>query len=145
MVTTLPLARSMRFTAAFGMAVRPATRTEHKNIWCVQKQLVIYFNPFLSKFLSAYRKGYSCESVLLHLIEDWKGALDKNSVVGTMIMDLSKTCDLIPHDLFLATLSGYGISTHSLNLLKSCLTNSRLQVRVEDVTSDTSYFPKAQF
>ena len=145
MVTTLPLARFMRFTAAFGMAVRPATRTEHKNIWCVQKQLVIYFNPFLSKFLSAYRKGYSCESVLLHLIEDWKGALDKNSVVGTMIMDLSKTCDLIPHDLFLATLSGYGISTHSLNLLKSCLTNSRQQVRVEDVTSDTSYFPKAQF
>ena len=57
---------------------------------CVQKQLVHYFNPYLSKFLSAYRKGYSCESVLLHLIEDWKGALDKNSVVGTVIMDLSK-------------------------------------------------------
>ncbi|XP_068674420.1 uncharacterized protein [Montipora foliosa] len=50
---------------------------------CVQKQLVHYFNPHLSKFLSAYRKGYSCESVLLHLIEDWKGALDKNCVVGT--------------------------------------------------------------
>ena len=43
---------------------------------CVQKQLVHYFNPYLSKFLSAYRKGYSCESVSLHLIEDWKGALD---------------------------------------------------------------------
>ena len=43
---------------------------------CVQKQLVHYFNPYLSKFLSAYRKGYSCESVFLHLIEDWKGALD---------------------------------------------------------------------
>ena len=105
----------------------------------MQKQLVIYFNPFLSKVLSAYRKGYSCESVLLHLIEDWKGALDKNSVVGTIITDLSKTCDLIPHDLFLAKLSAYGISTHSLNLLKSYLTNSRQRVRVEDVTSDTSY------
>ena len=52
---------------------------------CVQKQLVHYFNPHLSKFLSAYRKGYSCESVLLHLIKDWKGALDKNSVVGTVM------------------------------------------------------------
>ena len=69
---------------------------------CVQKQLVHYFNPYLSKFLSAYRKGYSCESVLLHLIDDWKGALDKNSVVGTVIMDLSKAFDLIAHDLLLA-------------------------------------------
>ena len=85
---------------------------------CVQKQLVHYFNPYLSKFLSAYRKGYICESVLLHLIEDWKGALDKNSVVGTVIMDLSKAFDLIPHHLLLAKLSAYGISTHSLNLLK---------------------------
>ena len=98
-----------------------------------------YFNPYLSKFLSAYRKGYSCESVLLHLIEDWKGALDKNSVVGTVIMDLSKAFDLIPHDLLLAKLSAYGISTHSLNLLKSYLTNRRQRVRVEDVTSDISY------
>ena len=84
---------------------------------CVQKQLVHYFNPYLSKFLSAYRKGYSCESVLLHLTEDWKGVLDKNSVVGTVIMYLSKAFDLIPHDLLLAKLSAYGISTHSLNLL----------------------------
>ena len=43
---------------------------------CVQKQLVYYFKPYLSKFLSAYGEGYSCESVLLRLIEDWKGALD---------------------------------------------------------------------
>ena len=85
---------------------------------CVQKQLVHYFNPYFSKFLSAYTKGYSCESVLLHLLEEWKGALDKNSVVGTVIMDLSKAFDLIPHDLLLAKLSAYGISTDRLNLLK---------------------------
>ena len=85
---------------------------------CVQKQLVHYLNPYFSKFLSAYTKGYSCESVLLHLLEEWKGALDKNSVVGTVIMDLSKAFDLIPHDLLLAKLSAYGISTHRLNLLK---------------------------
>ena len=75
----------------------------------------------------------------MYLIEDWKGALDKNSVVGTVIMDLSKAFDLIPHDLLLAKLSAYGISTHSLNLLKSYLTNRRQRVRVENVTSDISY------
>ena len=58
----------------------------------MQKQLVHYFNPYLSKFFSVYRKGYICESVLLHLIEDWKGALDKNSVVGT-VMNLSNAFD----------------------------------------------------
>ena len=35
--------------------------------------------------------------------------------------------------------TAYGISTHSLNLLKSYLTNRRQWVRVEDVTSDISY------
>ena len=77
--------------------------------------------------------------MLLHLIEDWKGALDKNSVVGTVIMDSSKAFDLIPRDLLLAKLSAYNITTHSLNLLKSYLTNRRQRVRVEDVTSDISY------
>ena len=102
----------------------------------VKKQLVHYLNPFLSEFLSAFRKGYSCESVLFYLIEHWKGTLDKNSVVGTVIMDVSKAFDLIPHDLFLAKLSAYGISTHNLNLLKSYLTK---RVPVEDVTSVISY------
>ena len=77
--------------------------------------------------------------MLLYLIEDWKGALDKNSVVGTVIMDVSKAFDLIPHDLLLVKLSAYGISIHNLNLLKSYLTNRRKRVRVEDVASDISY------
>ena len=86
-------------------------------------------------------KGYSCESVLLHLIADWKGALDKNSVVGSVIMDLSKAFDLIPHDLLLAKLSAYG--THSLK--KSYLTNRRQRVRVEDAKSDISYVNSGVF
>ena len=36
-------------------------------------------------------------------------------------------------------LPAYGISTHSLHLVKSYLTNRRQRVRVEDVTSDISY------
>ena len=32
---------------------------------CLEHQLIQYFNPILSPSLSAYRRGYSCESVLL--------------------------------------------------------------------------------
>ena len=35
-------------------------------------QLLDFFNKVVSKFLSAFRKGYSCETVLIKMIEDWR-------------------------------------------------------------------------
>ena len=54
-------------------------------------QLSDYFSLVLSPFLSsAYRLGYSCEAVLLRLIENWRNALNNKCVVGEVSMDLSK-------------------------------------------------------
>ena len=53
-------------------------------------QLSDYFSSVLSPFLSAYRLGYSCEAVLLRLIENWRNALENKCVVGEVSMDLSK-------------------------------------------------------
>ena len=41
-------------------------------------QLVMYFEKILSSRISAYRKGYSCQHVLIDPTEFWKSALDKN-------------------------------------------------------------------
>ena len=57
---------------------------------CAKRGLFTTSTRICLSSLSAYGKGYSCESEFLHLIEDWKDALDKNSVVGIVIMDLSK-------------------------------------------------------
>ena len=103
---------------------------------CLERQLVQYFNPILSPSLSAYRRGYSCESVLLRLIEDWRFALDKKCVVGAVIMDLSKAFDIIPHNLLLAKLAAYGISSSSLVLLQDYLRGRSQRAKIEDVTSD---------
>ena len=44
-------------------------------------QTVPYLDNVLSTYLSAYRKGYSRQHVLLRLIEKWRQCLDQNKVV----------------------------------------------------------------
>jgi hypothetical protein len=43
--------------------------------------------------LSAFRKGYVCQTALLKVIEDWKKALDQNKYVAAILMDLSQSRD----------------------------------------------------
>ena len=105
---------------------------------CLDRQLTQHFSSILSKFLSAYRKGYSCKAVLLHLIEDWRRSLDNKCVVGAVVMDLSKAFDVIPHDLLLTKLAAYGVSPHSLKLLESYVHDRRQRVRIEHVKSEVS-------
>ena len=56
--------------------------------------------------MAAYRVHYSSSHVLIRLIEEnWKKALDKNVVAGTVLMD---SC--IPHGLLIRKLHAYEFS-----------------------------------
>ena len=55
------------------------------------------------------------------MIEMWRRCLDENKVVGTILMDLSKAFDSLPHDLLIAKLHAYGFSDNALTLLLSYL------------------------
>ena len=46
---------------------------------------------FLSIFVSAYRKRYSANHVLISLIENWKKSLNNNKIVGAIFMYLIKS------------------------------------------------------
>ena len=96
-----------------------------------------YFATIISPFFSAYRSGYSCEAVLLHLIESWRQDLNKGKTVGLVMLDLSKAFDLIPHNLLLDKLKVYDLSTQSLNLIKDYLSGRRQRVKVANAKSDT--------
>ena len=65
-------------------------------------------NKILSKHITAYRKGHSCQHVLLKLTEDWRKHIDENKIVGGLLMDLSKAFDCLPHELLIAKLEAYG-------------------------------------
>ena len=80
----------------------------------MKSQIVPFSDSFLSEFISAYRKNYSAQHVLIRLIEEWRQNLDQNLIVGAVLMDLSKAFDCIPHDLLIAKLDVYGFSKNAL-------------------------------
>ena len=68
--------------------------------------------------MSAYRSKYSCETTLIRLVEDWKGALDLNKAVAVLSTDMSKAFDSMYPPLLIAKLESYGVSKPSCSLLK---------------------------
>ena len=89
----------------------------------------------LSNFTSAYRKTYSSNHVLLRLIENWKKSLDNKNFVGTVLMDLSKTFDCIPHDLLVAKLHAYGLTEEAVTFIYSYLKRRKQGVKIKNTDS----------
>ena len=48
-------------------------------------QMVNHFRALFNDLLSAFRKLYSCQTLLLRFIEDLKSALDKNMKIGAVL------------------------------------------------------------
>jgi hypothetical protein len=72
--------------------------------------------------------------MLLRLLEDWREALDKkNFYVSAVLMDLSKAFDCLPHNILLDKLSAYGVSSQSVSLLKSYLSNRKQQIKLNSL------------
>ena len=88
----------------------------------------------LSPLLCGFREGYSTQHALLRLVEDLKASLDEKLIAGTVMMDLSKAFDCLPHDLLIAKLHAYGFSDNALKLLYNYL-----QGRVQRVKLNSNY------
>ena len=84
-------------------------------------QLFGYFLYKFHEFLSAFRKRYSCQSLLLKVVDDWKYTLDQNLISGVVFMDLSKAIDCLSHSLLIAKLHAYGVDWSACELLADYL------------------------
>ena len=89
-----------------------------------------YFLDIFSPYLSAYRPGCNCEQVLIKFVSIWKKALDENLYFGSVMMDLSKAFDCLPHGLIIAKLNAYGFDSHSCLLIASYLSERMQRVKI---------------
>ena len=101
----------------------------------IKDQIVRGMEKYFSPFLSAYRKNYSSQNILISLTEEWRKKLDNSFVVGAVLTDLYKAFDCIPHDLIIAKLSAYNFSDEALSYIYSYLTNRRQYVRINNTHS----------
>ena len=90
----------------------------------------------ISPFISAYRKNYNTQHVMIRLLEEWRENLDKNYVVGGVLIDLSKAFDCAHHDLLLSKLAAYGLDESFLCYIYSYLLNRKQCVRINNINSD---------
>ena len=87
----------------------------------------------LSDFISASRKSFSSNHVLIRLIKNWKKSLDIKNIVGAVLTELSKAFDCIPHDLLIAKISAYGFSMDTLVFKYSYLKRRKQNVKINNI------------
>ena len=98
----------------------------------VNDQLLEFFSRLFNDLIGAYRKGYSCQSLLVKCIDNSKNALDKQMFIGTLFMDLSKAFDCLPHSLIIAKLRAYGLELPACKLLFSYLRGRKQRVKISN-------------
>ena len=98
-------------------------------------QLDDYVRVLFHPFLSAYRKGYSCQSTILTITEDWRQSLDGGHFVGAILMDLSKAFDCLPHRLLLEKLRACNVAESAVSLLGTYLSDREQCVKIGNTQS----------
>ena len=69
-------------------------------------------------------------------MQAWQEELDEGGLVGTILMDLSKAYDCLPHGLLVAKLEAYGVGKAALNLISNYLSHRKQRTKIGSSYSD---------
>ena len=102
------------------MSILPLLSKVYEKV--IYNQLSYYSESFLNNILCGFRKAHSTQHALFKLPQSWQQVLDNRGFIVTILMDLSKVYDCIPHNLLIAMLECYGVDKASLRILLVYLT-----------------------
>ena len=104
----------------------------------IYNQLGEYMDLFLKKVLCGFRKAHSSQHALFKLLLSWQNELDNSGFIGTILMDLSKAYDCLPHNLIIAKFEVYGLSKNTLKLLLDFLEGRKQRVKIGSNNSNNN-------
>lgn len=73
--------------------------------------------------------NYSTQNPPEKLFKNWQKCLDKSGIVETILADLSKVSDYLPHDLIIPNLAAYEFDETVLNRIQDYLSNQCQRVK----------------
>ena len=80
---------------------------------------------YLNTLLRGFRKVHSTQHALFKHLQAWQEELGISGSVGTILMDVSKAYDCLPHELLVPKFEAYGLSKTDLNLVHNYLSNRK--------------------
>ena len=109
----------------------------------IEKAMLLRFNDHCGRnnlmldYVSAYRSGYSTETVLLRLSDEILQNMDRQCITPLVVVDLSAAFDTVEHQILKAVLyKKCSVEGTALKWFESYLKNRKVKVHINDCTSD---------
>ena len=103
----------------------------HSQVYGYLKQQSI-----LHEAQSRFRPRHSTQDVLLKTVDNWRLSLDRNEIVGSVFIDLSKAFDSVCHTLCWRSSHGTGFEGESLLWFQSYLSGRKQRVVIGGEVSE---------
>ena len=93
-------------------------------------------NDLFSQHQHGFRKGRSCITQRIEVLDKWTEELDTRHSLDTIYLDFRKAFDTVPHLRLLNKLQAYGIRGKIYNWIKDFLTDRKQRVVLNGISSD---------
>ena len=103
-----------------------------------QIEICLDDKKLLYKFQSGFRGRFSTDTCLIHLTDFIKFQMDKDHLLGMVLLDLQKAFDTVDHKILLMKMEALGLGQDVVRWFRSYLSDRRQLVDVSGVFSSSA-------